>query len=114
MYELKIPKDRIAVLIGKGGSVKKQIEEETKTKLDIDSREGDVTLSGEDGLSLFTAREIVKAIGRGFNPDVALLLLKPDYSFELIIIEPRSKNDLSRIKGRIIGGCILRLSDYFL
>ena len=31
-YELKIPKDRVAVLIGKDGEVKKSIEEDTKSK----------------------------------------------------------------------------------
>ena len=31
-YELKIPKERVAVLIGKDGSIKKEIEKNTKTK----------------------------------------------------------------------------------
>ncbi|MBI4143366.1 RNA-processing protein, partial [Candidatus Woesearchaeota archaeon] len=83
-YELKVPKNRVAVIIGKEGSIKKDIEESTKTKLNIDSKEGDVFVSGEDALGLYTAREIIKAIGRGFNPEVAKLLLKPDYVFEVI------------------------------
>jgi ribosomal RNA assembly protein len=106
MYELRIPKERIAVLIGKNGEVKTDLEEHTKTKLKIDSKEGDVFISGEDALGLYTAREIVKAIGRGFNPEVAKLLLKQDFVLEIVeIIEytNKSKNTLLRLKGRVIG-----------
>ena len=104
-YGLKIPKERIAVLIGKSGETKKLIESETKTKIDIDSKEGEVFIHGEDALSLFSAREVVKSIARGFNPEIALLLLKSDYCFDMINIADyaRNKNDATRIKGRIIG-----------
>ena len=105
-YELKISKERIAVIIGKGGSVKKQIEESTDTKLEIDSNEGDVFISGKDALQLYVTREIIRSIGRGFNPEVALLLLKPDYVFECVSLAEyfgKSKSVLLRIKGRVIG-----------
>lgn len=105
-YTLKLPKERIAVLIGTKGEVKKDLEDATHAKLHIDSTEGDVTLTGTDTLGLFILREIVRAIGRGFNPDVAKLLLKADYVFELINLTEysgKSKNQLERIKGRIIG-----------
>lgn len=105
-YEIKIPKDRIAVLIGKKGEVKKELEEATKSKLTIDSNEGDVFIKGKDSVGLFTAREIIQAIGRGFNPEVAMKLLKQDYCFELINLQDycgKSKNDLVRIKSRLIG-----------
>lgn len=105
-YELKIPKDRVAVLIGTKGTTKKKIEKATKCKLEIDSEEGDVFISGEDALGLFTAREIVRAIGRGFNPDVALLLLKQDYVLELVDLKEfagKNKNAMVRLKGRVIG-----------
>ena len=104
-YDLKIPKERVAVLIGTKGETKKLIEKDTSTKLDIDSEEGDVIVSGKDSLKLFFAREIITAIGRGFNPKIALKLLKIDYVFELINVDElaRNKNDLQRLKGRIIG-----------
>ncbi len=104
-YELKVPRNRVAVIIGKNGSVKKDIEEATKTKLSIDSKEGDVFVSGEDALGLYTAREIIKAIGRGFNPDIAKLLLKPDYIFEVVDLSEfvKSKEAMLRLKGRVIG-----------
>src|SRR3989338_6562597 len=104
-YELKVKKKRVAVIIGKEGSIKKEIEEATTTKLNIDSKEGDVFVSGEDALGLYTAREIIKAVGRGFNPDVAKLLLKPDYIFEVIDLNEyaKSKDAMLRLKGRVIG-----------
>jgi len=105
-YELRIPKDRIAVLIGKKGEIKKQIEEETKTKIKIDSKEGDVFISGEDALGLFNAREVIKAISRGFNPEIAMLLLKGDYTLEILDIKEfagKSKATTIRLKGRVIG-----------
>jgi len=106
IYEIKVPKDRIAILIGKKGEVKKEIEEETKTKIKVDSDEGDVFISGDDALGLFNARELIKAIGRGFNPDIAKLLLKGDYALEVIEIKEfagKNKGAAIRLKGRVIG-----------
>lgn len=105
IYELKIPKERIAVLIGVKGNIKKEIEDATKTKIKVDSKEGDIFVSGGDGLSLYTAREVIRAIGRGFNPDIALLLLKPDYMFEMVDIGDyaRTPEAAKRLKGRVIG-----------
>jgi len=104
-YELKIPKDRVAVLIGQKGKTKNHLESITKTKLDIDSKEGDVTIRGTGALGMYSAKEIVKAIGRGFNPEIAQLLVKQDYAFELLNLSDfsRSKNDEKRLKGRVIG-----------
>lgn len=105
VYELRIPKDRVAVLIGKNGEVKKELEQETKTSIEVDSTEGDVFVSGDDAIQLFTVREIIKAIGRGFNPELAKLLLKQDYTFEMISLTDfmKSKSNLLRLKGRVIG-----------
>ncbi|MDP3640415.1 MAG: KH domain-containing protein [Nanoarchaeota archaeon] len=104
-YELKIPQERVAVLIGEKGATKRELEKATHTKLQI-SPEGDVVLTGKDGLLLYTAQDMIRAVGRGFNPKVALLLLKTDYALELIDMKDiagKSKNTLERIKGRIIG-----------
>jgi ribosomal RNA assembly protein len=103
--EIKIPKERVAILIGKKGETKKELENRTKTKMIIDSKEGDIFLSGNDALSLFDVVEVIKAIGRGFNPDIAFLILKQDYVFELINMNDfaKTKNDTIRLKGRVIG-----------
>lgn len=101
-YELRVPKNRVAVLIGTKGGVKRRIEEETKTKITVDSQEGEVIVEGKDGVELLTVKNVVTAIGRGFNPEVARLLLKQDYSLEVISIA-ETKDHLKRIKGRLIG-----------
>lgn len=105
-FNIKIPKERIGVLIGKDGETKKQIEDSTGTQLDIDSQEGEVTISADDGLKLYDAKEIIKAIARGFNPDTALILLKSDYIIEVVDMREfagKSKNTMLRLKGRVIG-----------
>ena len=104
-YELRIPKERIAILIGTKGAGKKQIENVCKAKLDVDSTEGVVTISGGEALDLYVCREMVRAIGRGFSPDIAKLLLKQDYGMELLSIKDYAKteNDFKRLKGRVIG-----------
>lgn len=104
-YELKIPEERVGVLIGTDGETKKELEEATGSKLDI-SKEGDVIITGTEGLLLYTTKEIVLAIARGFNPKIALLLLKQDYAFEIINMKDvagKSKNTMQRLKGRVIG-----------
>ena len=104
-YELKIPEERVAVLIGTEGKTKKEIEESTGCELQ-NSKEGDVEIKGNDGLILYTTREIVHAIARGFNPKVALELLKTDYTLELIDMKDvagKNKNTMERLKGRVIG-----------
>ena len=68
---IRIPEDRVGVLICKSGKTKSQIEERCSVKLDIDSKNGEVEVSGKmvDGqFHIFKALEIVTAIGRGFSP----------------------------------------------
>ena len=103
-YEVKVPKNRLAVLIGTKGEIKRRIEKQTSTTIIINSKEGDVKVTGEDPLSLYCTKDIIKAIARGFNPDVALLLLKQDYCFDIISLHDFEKNSqIQRIRGRIIG-----------
>lgn len=104
-YEIKIPKERIAVLIGKKGEIKKRLEKTTGTRLRVDSEEGDVGLNGSDPLNLMTAKDIIQAIARGFNPEVAFLLLKSDYMLEVLSLQgfANTPKALLRIKGRVIG-----------
>lgn len=102
--ELRVPEDRVAVLVGEKGVVKKRLERVFNAKIFI-NRDGLVSLSGPDSLQIWTCEKVIKAIGRGFNPKIALLLEKDDYDFELIDINDyaRSKNDLIRLRGRVIG-----------
>lgn len=104
-YELKIPKERVAVLIGKDGKVKAELEEQSKTSIHVDSKEGDVKLVGTNSVNLYLLKDIIKAIGRGFNPEIAMLLFKQDYVLELINLADfvKSPNQMLRLKGRVIG-----------
>ena len=105
-YTLKIPLDRVGVLIGPSGNIKKEIEHSTQTKISIDSKEGEVIITSTDGLHLYEAREVIRAIGRGFNPDIAMHLLKSDYGLEVIDVDDfvgKNKKAHLRLKGRVIG-----------
>jgi ribosomal RNA assembly protein len=104
-YELRITKDRIAVLIGAKGETKNELEKETGCKINIDSKEGDVVISGKDAINLFALREVIKAVSRGFNPEIAKQLFKQDYALEVISLNDYSKEQShqQRLKGRVIG-----------
>ncbi|RBI63398.1 RNA-processing protein [halophilic archaeon] len=107
MKHVTIPQDRIGVLIGEGGETMREIESQAEVRLDIDSDDGSVRIdqTGDPVLGL-KAPEIVKAIGRGFAPDVALTLLEDEMMmFDVVDIDAvaRNKNDLQRHKGRLIG-----------
>lgn len=112
---VKIPEERIPVVIGTKGSTKRLLEKKTKTKLII---EEEIIIEGES-LEVMTAENIVKAIGRGFSPVHALILL--DEENTLVIIElPKNEQSQRRIKSRLIGTRgksrknIERLTDTFI
>ena len=107
MKHVKVPQDRIGVLIGEGGETMREIEDRAEVRLDIDSESGSVAIDDVgDPVSGMVAPDIVRAIGRGFTPESALSLLDGDLrTFELVDLEShtRNKNDLKRQKGRLIG-----------
>ncbi len=106
---IKIPLDRVGVLIGPKGRTKARIERIFGVSLEIDSDSGAVEIGlgpkVEDVTILFTVQNIVKAIGRGFNPRKAERLAEEDHDLLIIDLSDfcRTKNSLARIKGRIIG-----------
>ena len=106
---VRVPVDRVGVIVGKNGRVKKRVEELTNAHLEVDS-EGIVTITSpqetEDPVLAWKARDIVRAIARGFSPNRALSLIDDDA--RLLIISLReivgsSPNQLKRVAGRIIG-----------
>ncbi len=107
MEYVRIPMDRVGVVIGKGGGTKKEIEEKLSVALNLDS-EGMVSIEnkGGDVLAEWKARDIVRALGKGFSPERALKLAADDYVFEVIDLTDivgHSSKALERQKGRIIG-----------
>ncbi len=104
-YDVLIPMDRVAVLLGEKGKTKNLIQKKLDIKINVDSDTGDINLKGEDSLHLIVGQNIVKAIGRGFNPDIALELLNDEVHFELIDMNDysKTKNNLDRLRARAIG-----------
>ncbi len=105
---LRIPLNRVGALIGSQGRVRKKIEHITQTSLDIDSKSGEIMIeeSNGDSLSVWKAKDMVKAIGRGFAPKKALSLQNSNYYFYLIDLHDflgQSPKKLKRMKGRVIG-----------
>jgi ribosomal RNA assembly protein len=108
---VRIPKERVGVLIGPEGKVKHYIEEHLQVKLEIESEAGGVGImmdeKSTDPSLLLRAKDLVTAIGRGFAPDQAFRLIRSEETaFDLIdlrVIFGRSDSDMSRIKSRIIG-----------
>jgi ribosomal RNA assembly protein len=106
---IRVPVDRVGVIVGRNGKVRRRIEKLTNVKLAIDS-EGAVTITRpentEDPVLAWKARDIIRAIARGFSPKNALSLIDEDMM--LIIISLResvgtSPSQLKRVAGRIIG-----------
>jgi len=108
---VRIPKERIAVLIGRKGKTKREIEERTGTKIEVDSETGEVFITStkktKDPLAVWKARDVVLAIGRGFSPERAFRLFNEGEILEVVnltdIVVGNEKNALPRVRGRIIG-----------
>jgi ribosomal RNA assembly protein len=106
---IKIPQDRIGVIIGKKGRVKEEIERKCNVIIEIDGENGDALVSSGSSpvtnTEAFKAIEIISAISKGFSPGRAYRLLAKDL-LQLIDIRDyagKSTNSIQRIKGRIIG-----------
>jgi len=109
-YRVRIPSERVGVLIGREGSVKGIIEKKCKVYLKVDSETGEVEVTTneqtEDPTTVFKVQNIISAIGRGFSPEKALRLLDDDVTLEVINLREvlgRSGEDIRRVKGRLIG-----------
>jgi ribosomal RNA assembly protein len=108
---VRIPKERVGVLIGPDGKVKRDIEERLMVELQIESEAGGVNIllneKAQDPSILFRAKDVVTAIGRGFSPEQAFRLIRnEDAIFDFVdlrIIFDRSESDIRRVKSRIIG-----------
>ena len=108
---VRIPKERVGVLIGPDGKVKHDVEERLQVKLEIESEAGGVEINldekATDPSVLFRAKDVVTAVGRGFSPDQAFRLIRnEDVVFDFIDLRAifgRSDSDIRRVKSRIIG-----------
>ncbi|MDP6156358.1 MAG: KH domain-containing protein [Candidatus Thermoplasmatota archaeon] len=109
MLYLKIPHERIPILVGTNGEVKREIEIKTGIRVLIDSEEGTVDLDetfAKDPLFALKVRDVVKAIARGFSPEKAMDIIELDLYFALVDIREYTGKKPKRIremKGRMIG-----------
>lgn len=110
MRSIRVPADRVGTLIGKSGEVKKTLQNISGIKIDIDTEEGEVILHDdvelEDPLKALQLMDVVKAVGRGFNPEKAMRLFEDDEYLEVVDIKEfvgERDNQMSRVRGRLIG-----------
>lgn len=106
---VKIPLERIGALIGKNGSTKSKLETVAGVKIQIDSEEGDVHIDSthaKDPAMGIAVVSVVTAIGRGFAPEKAKLLLQDNYYLEVFDIRDyvgKRKDNVIRMRARVIG-----------
>jgi ribosomal RNA assembly protein len=107
---VRVPRERVGVIIGKSGEEKKELEELLKVKLTVDSESGEVLVKADavdlEEVDPFKAIEVIDAIGKGFSPERAGRLLKEEQTFVVMDLREStgsSKSSMERIKGRIIG-----------
>jgi len=102
MQYVRIPLERVGVLIGEDGSAKKELEKRTKCRIDVS--ESEVSVEGEP-LDEWVAKDVIHAIGRGFNPQRALVLLNEGYTFDYVELDDfaATPNSRNRLRGRVIG-----------
>jgi KH domain-containing protein len=80
---------------------KRKLQKELEVKITIEGNE--VTIDG-DAEDEFFAEKIIIALNFGFPMDVALLIKKEEYLFEILNIKDyTSKKDLKTVRARIIG-----------
>lgn len=105
----RIPKERIAVLIGRKGATRRALEKAVGAKLHIDSDSGDVSVvwaEDFDPILRMKLPDVVRAIGRGMNPERAIQLLADDHHLRLFDMREyvgKNANQQRRIRSRLIG-----------
>ena len=97
---VRIPGDRISVLKGKNFSSMKKIEEETGTIITLDDG---VKIEGSDPLMLMKTKDIVTAIGRGFDVKTSLRLLEDECELHVISLYGETEKKRTRMLSRVIG-----------
>ncbi len=104
---VKIPKERIGVLIGTEGKTKRKLEKLAGIVLEVDSKTGNIGIQGkENAANFYDSVSVVKAIGRGFSPKAAFALFDENTLLEIIKISDivgGSEKAIHTKKARIIG-----------
>jgi len=97
--KIRIPENRIAVLIGRNGATKKEIERSLKVKIQMGE---EISIESDDAIAVMDAENIIRAIGRGFSPECAMMLTNEEFTIFIIPL-PKDERTLRRLRARIIG-----------
>src|SRR5512136_575050 len=109
IQSIRIPTERVGVLIGKNGETKEWLEKRARVRISIDSEEGDVQIDhthAPDPALALAVINVVNAIGRGFSPENAMKLLEDDYFLEILDIRDyvgKKHEHVIRMRARVIG-----------
>lgn len=110
MITIRIPQDRIGVVIGPHGATRKLLSERSGLPITVDSELNEVSFDdktpGADPLMVLKMRDIIRALGRGFSPEHAMRLFSDDAYFELLDIHDysgKNKERVRQITARIVG-----------
>ena len=106
-FLVRVPRERVAVIIGKEGESKRQIESVGEVKLSIQSDTGDVSIIQKgDPLKANITASVIQAIGRGFSPLNATLLYEENHQLIVISLRDFAKpgsRRMDQIRARLIG-----------
>ncbi|MDP6869568.1 MAG: KH domain-containing protein [Candidatus Poseidoniaceae archaeon] len=108
----RVPKDRIAVIIGAKGQTRRDLQKAAGCNhININSETGDIEVvwpeAGDyDPVKALKLPDVIKAVGRGMAPKRAIQLLQDDWFFEIVDLRDhvgKRSNQQRRIRARIIG-----------
>lgn len=107
VFEMRVPKERVAVIIGRDGETKKMIENTGEVKLRIESDSGEVmVVKAGDALKANLTVSVIQAIGRGFSPANAIRLYEDNAQLIVISLRDFAKpgsRRIDQIRARLIG-----------
>lgn len=99
---LAIPESRMKIL-RKDERLLKKLEDLVDVKINLTE---EVEIESEDPLIVMRVKQVIKAFGRGFDFDDALLLLDEEYLLDIVDIKEfsgKSQNRMIELRGRVIG-----------
>lgn len=110
MITIRIPQDRIGVVIGPHGATRKLLSERSGLPITVDSELNEVSFDdkvpGADPLMVLKMRDVIRALGRGFSPEHAMRLFSDEAYFELLDIHDytgKNKGRVRQVTARIVG-----------
>lgn len=96
---IKIPAERLKII----KDAKELLEKKCNVKIEV-GEEHEVILDGEPQ-EVYFSKNVIIAIGRGFEPNDALLLIEKDFDLYVFHLKDylKNENSITRVKGRVIG-----------